>query len=248
LNFTHRRWAYQNLYKGRNISRADKRGERSDGGGKKGGYVVGYGALAVYRSASSDPRSDRIEFAPLNKKTQIELIKMARASIDFYLKHHNMPQFEPTSDVMLEKRGVFVTLTENGYLRGCIGHHESNVPLYKLVPQMAVAAGFQDPRFPPLQPQEMGNIKIKVSVYLTNVYKIESIDEFEMGVHGIIMRKGRHAATYLPEVPVEAGWKTVDEEMTHLCQKAGLPSDGWKNGAEFWLYRTQVFDESILLH
>jgi len=95
----------------------------------------------------------------------------------------------------------------------------------------------------PLRSEELGKIKIKVSVYLTNVYRINSLDEFKMGEHGIIMIKNGRGATYLPEVPLEAGWKTVREEMESLCQKAGLPRDGWKEGAEFHVYRTQVFGE-----
>ena len=110
----------------------------------------------------------------------------------------------------------------------------------------AVAAAFDDPRFPPLRPEELGRIKIKISVYLTNVYKIDSLDEFEMGKHGIIMMKNGRGATYLPEVPAEAGWKSVEEEMQSLCMKAGLSTNSWRSGAEFWVYRTQVFDESIL--
>ena len=132
-------------------------------------------------------------------------------------------------------------------LRGCIGHHESDLPLYKLLPQMAVAAAFGDPRFPPLQSNELDHINIKISVYLTNVYQIADLTEFEMGVHGIIMRHGRHTATYLPEVPIEAGWTTVEQEMESLSKKAGLHRDAWKNDTEFWVYRTQVFDEKGLL-
>ncbi|GAF71771.1 unnamed protein product, partial [marine sediment metagenome] len=61
--------------------------------------------------------------------------------------------------------------------------------------------------------------------------------------HGIIMMKGGRGATYLPEVPVEAGWTTVEEEMEHLCRKAGLPRGAWREGADFYVYRTQVFGE-----
>lgn len=212
--------------------------------GKREGYVVGYGAVAVF--AEKNGVADHVEYEPLPLSVQKDFLKMARKSIEQYLTKHKLPRFKPTCEEMKEKRGVFVTITENGMLRGCIGHHESDEPLYKLVPQMALAAAFEDPRFPPLQKSELNKIKIKVSVYLTNVYKIKSLDEFKMGEDGIIMRKNGHAATYLPEVPTEAGWTSVEEEMKSLCRKAGLPQDAWKTGAEFWIYRTQVFDESIL--
>jgi len=229
---------------GANKAKLVARTNSGDVTGQKDGYIVGYGAVAVF--AQGEPRSERIEFQPLDVNVQRELLRMARQAIKEYLNSGKIPRFQPTCATMKEKRGVFVTLTENGELRGCIGYHENDRPLYELVPDRAVAAAFDDPRFPPLRPEELGRIKIKISVYLTNVYKIDSLDEFEMGKHGIIMMKNGRGATYLPEVPVEAGWKTVEEEMHSLCMKAGLPTNAWRSGAEFWVYRTQVFDESIL--
>jgi len=223
-----------------------KRTNSNDAIGRQGGYVVGYGAVAVFDSRGHAAESGHQTYSPLNESAQRELLRMARLSIERYMKNKKIPGFDPKFDVLKERRGVFVTINERGQLRGCIGQHESDLPLYKLVPQMAVAAAFGDPRFQPVSPAELDAIHIKVSVYLTNVYKIASLDEFRMGVHGIILRKGGRAATYLPEVPTEVGWKTVDEEMASLCHKAGLPADAWKSGAEFWVYRTQVFDESLL--
>ncbi|MBN2356769.1 AmmeMemoRadiSam system protein B [candidate division KSB1 bacterium] len=210
--------------------------------GEKGGYVVGYGSIAY----SNSDGSGRKTFQPLEKNVQKELLRMARKSIEHYLKTRTRLSFQPTHEVMKEKRGVFVTITEGGMLRGCIGYHESDRPLYELVPDRAIAAAFEDPRFPPLRPDELDKILIKISVYLTNVYRINDIGEFEMGKHGIIIVKGGRGATYLPEVPQEAGWRTVEEEMESLCQKAGLPSGAWRDGAEFYVYRTQVFDEKML--
>ncbi|NLP12003.1 AmmeMemoRadiSam system protein B [bacterium] len=211
--------------------------------GQRGGYVVGYAAMAVKGGKRTMKNPHKIEYPPLDAAAQKQLIKMAREAIAYYLQHRSIPKTEPSLEVLKEKRGVFVTLTEGGTLRGCIGYHESDRPLYELVPDRAIAAAFEDPRFPPLRSHELDKIKIKVSVYLTNVYRIASLDEFQMGVHGIIMMKNGRGATYLPEVPLEAGWKTVEEEMESLCHKAGLPSDAWKQGAEFYVYKTQVFGE-----
>jgi len=211
--------------------------------GQKGGYVVGYGAVVVYVPTTASSSQGRIEYSPLDTTSQHQLLKIARSSIEYFLQHQKIPSYSSDLHELQEKRGVFVTLTKNSRLRGCIGHHESDLPLIELVPQMAVSAAFGDPRFAPLQVDELEEIQIKVSVYLTNVYKIDRIEEFQMGVHGIILHKQGRSATFLPEVPIEAGWESVEEEMTYLCQKAGLPSDGWKDGAEFWVYRTQIFAE-----
>jgi len=207
-------------------------------GDKRG--VVGYAACVAYKSGGA---MGRIQYSPLDEPAQKELLRMARAALESYARDGKTPKFKPRHEAFKERRGVFVTLTEHGQLRGCIGHHEADVPLHQLVPEMAIAAGFRDPRFPPVAERELDSIKVKVSVYLTNVYEIEDISQFEMGKHGIIMYKGGRAATYLPEVPIEAGWKTKEEELASLCLKAGLPPDAWKEGARFELYETQVFGE-----
>lgn len=224
---------------GANKARVINRTNSGDVTGRKSGYIVGYGAVVIYRS---DKAMGKIEFKPLDKQVQKELLKMARKAIEGYLDTGKIPKFEPKFEVMKEKRGVFVTITEHGMLRGCIGYHENDIPLYQLVPNRAVAAAFNDPRFPPLSKNELDDIKIKISVYLTNVYKIKDLSEFELGKHGIIMTKEGRGATFLPEVPIEAGW-TKEEEMVHLCLKAGLPADAWRHGAELYVYETQVFAE-----
>lgn len=209
--------------------------------GRRRGYIVGYGSVVLYRGAGA---MEKTEFEPLDEGTQRELLRMAREAIAGYLKTGRAPEFEPTREILREKRGVFVTLTEHGRLRGCIGYHGNDIPLYKLVPSRAIAAAFEDRRFPPLAEEEFGALHIKVSVYLDRMHEIESIDEFQLGKHGIIMIKGDRGATFLPEVPIEAGW-SKDEELRQLCRKAGLPSNGWKD-ATFYVYTTQVFEEQRL--
>ncbi len=212
--------------------------------GTRGGYVVGYGAVVV--SGKRSESSPRREFEPLTLEEQKTLLKLARQTLVDHFKGKRSGAIADAGGHLNEHRGVFVTLTQNGALRGCIGRHEADVPLIRLVPEMTLAAAFEDPRFEPLRAEELDRTKIKISVYLTNVYRIHDLSEFKMGEHGIILKKGGRAATYLPEVPLEAGWKTVEEEMVSLCRKAGLAPDAWKSGAEFWVYKTQVFDESLL--
>jgi AmmeMemoRadiSam system protein B/AmmeMemoRadiSam system protein A len=227
---------------GANEAKLVARTNSGDVTGVKNGYIVGYGSIVVYKQDKSNP-SKRIEYQKLGQKEQDELLKMARQAITEYLQTGRIPRFKPKYKTLEESRGVFVTITKDGTLRGCIGYHGFDRPLYDLVPDRAVQAAFNDPRFMPLRKDELDRIKIKISVYVTNVYEINDISEFEMGRQGIIMTKGNRGATYLPEVPVEAGWKTKQEELESLCQKAGLPKDAWKNGAQFWVYETQVFEE-----
>lgn len=139
------------------------------------------------------------------------------------------------------KCGVFVTLTENGRLRGCIGSFENNLPLVDLVKKMAVEAAFEDPRFLPLQQSELENIKIEISV-LTPLQRIQSIDDFVLHRDGIFIKKGDRTGTFLPQVADETMW-TKEEFLGHCSQdKAGIGWNGWKE-AELYTYRALIFHE-----
>ncbi len=124
--------------------------------------------------------------------------------------------------------GAFVTLRKNGNLRGCIGYTVSSDPLEITLQDAARSAAFQDPRFPPLQKEELDQIDLEISL-LTPPEKIASPEELEMGVHGAMIRSGFSSGLFLPQVAAEQGWN-LQQFMTHLCLKAGLPQDYWKAG------------------
>lgn len=137
------------------------------------------------------------------------------------------------------KVGVFVTLTEHGRLRGCIGHFGEDVPLGKITNAMARAAAFEDPRFPPLREDELKDISIEISV-LTPLKRIRDISEFQYGRQGIYMRKGRRSGTFLPQVADEVSW-TKEEFLGHCARdKAGIGWDGWRT-AELYTYEAIRF-------
>jgi AmmeMemoRadiSam system protein A len=129
----------------------------------------------------------------------------------------------------------------DGDLRGCIGRFDATEPLYKVVQQMAIAASTQDSRFPEVTPAEFKEIDIEISV-LTPMRKISSIDEFQLGKHGIYMKKGFSSGTFLPQVATETGW-TKEEFLGHCAQdKAHIGWNGWKD-AELYVYEAYVFGE-----
>jgi hypothetical protein len=196
--------------------------------------VVGYSAIAFVR-ADSESKS-------LSSEARSELFQIAREAIRGYLETGKIPDVHSDLPELGANTGAFVTLYKNGQLRGCIGRHAATTPLYRTVADMAVAAAFQDHRFPPLSLDELDHVEIKISVYTMPVTKVDSPFDIELGVHGIIFRKGRFQSTYLPEVPVEQGW-SLEETLSHLCRKAGLGPDDWKEGAEFLVYETEVFGE-----
>lgn len=209
--------------------------------------VVGYGA-AVFttKESKSNMREGgvKLEEIPFNPEEKKELFKIARQSIQAALKRKELPVFQVESEHLKEKRGAFVTLTNRGQLRGCVGRFDASLPLYKVVSQMAEAAAIHDTRFmfDPVTLHELDDLDIKISI-LSPLKKIESIDDIEIGKHGIWIKQGNHSGTYLPEVATELGWNK-EEFLSHCCmEKAHLHPDAWKAGAEIYIYSSQVLDE-----
>jgi AmmeMemoRadiSam system protein A len=209
--------------------------------------VVGYGAAVFYHEQvgrSNNKGGSTVEEIAFTEEEKKKLFQIARAHIQAALSGERPPEFHVTEPNLLLKRGVFVTLTNHGRLRGCIGHFEPDLPLYEIVAQMAVMSATEDARFfhDPITKEELDDIDIKISI-LSPLKKIDSIDEIEIGKHGIWVRWGRQSGTYLPEVAVEMGWNR-EEFLEHCCvEKAGLPRDAWKKGAEIYIYSSQVLKE-----
>jgi hypothetical protein len=129
-------------------------------------------------------------------------------------------------------------------LRGCIGRFDASAPLYRVVQEMAVAAATEDHRFPQVEPAEVSELEIEISV-LTPLRRISSIEEIKMGRHGIYVKKGSRSGTFLPQVAGATGW-SKEEFLGHCAQeKAGIGWDGWKN-AEIYVYEAFVFSEDDL--
>ncbi len=169
------------------------------------------------------------------------IVKRLSATSDTYtLEFESTPALERAATL---RRGAFVTLTGGGSLRGCIGHIVSDEPLIQLVPAMAIAAATQDPRFPPVTPEEIDLLEIEVSV-LTPPAPIEDLAKVEVGRHGLIARKGARTGLLLPQVPGDQGWDR-EQFIAYTCMKAGLQPDAWKDGSvAFEAFEAQVFSEA----
>lgn len=143
-----------------------------------------------------------------------------------------------------EKMATFVTLKIGGELRGCIGTLVPEEELYLSVHRNAIRAALEDFRFNPVQPNELKNITISVSI-LSPLRHIKGLEEFKIGEHGIILSKAGRRAVFLPEVATEQGWD-VATTLTHLSLKAGLPADAWKHGASFMVFESVVLSTEEL--
>jgi len=202
------------------------------------GRVVGYNAIAV----SLNGNKNRAEFS-LTEKEKKELLAIARSTVEQVVTHGKPPDIseQALSPVLRTNCGAFVTLKKHGDLRGCIGRFDASEPLYQVVQDMAIASSTQDTRFTPVEPKEIPDLVIEISV-LTPMRRIHSIDDFQLGKQGIYMRKGYRSGTFLPQVATETGW-TKEEFFGHCAQdKAGIGWDGWKE-ADLFVYEALVFGE-----
>lgn len=202
--------------------------------------VVGYHAIAVLAAEKNVTTTSAMSFTERDKEL---LLMLARRTIDAELSGNIWPDLQASdiSSSLAVPCGAFVTLRLAGDLRGCIGTFVSDDPLHKVVQQMAAAAAFEDRRFMPLSKAELSHVEIEISV-LTPLERIYSADEIQLGVHGIYIRKGDRAGTFLPQVAIEAGW-SKDEFLGHCSRdKARIGWEGWKE-AELYTFRAIVFHE-----
>jgi AmmeMemoRadiSam system protein B/AmmeMemoRadiSam system protein A len=194
--------------------------------------VVGYLSAVLYSTL------DLPSFS-LNYKEKAELLQIARSAVDLFVKENKRLDIQPQNPSLLTKKGVFVTLKKQGYLRGCVGFFEPIFPLYEAVIQAAIYAASKDVRFPPVAPGELGKIKIEISI-LSPFKKIDNPRLVEVGKHGLMISQGANKGLLLPQVPVENHWsRTTFLQMA--CQKAGLPDNAWKTGADVFIFEAEVF-------
>lgn len=168
------------------------------------------------------------------------LLAIARETISARLEGRR-PLLPAPTEALRARSGAFVTLHASGRLRGCIGRMRGDEPLAITVQHMALAAAFEDPRFPPLSRPEFDTIRIEVSV-LSPFEPIEP-SAVRVGVHGLYVTRGYHSGVFLPQVPGEQGWG-LDEYLTNLCRKAGIPEDSiGREGTELFSFTAEVFGE-----
>jgi AmmeMemoRadiSam system protein A len=178
----------------------------------------------------------------LNAADKQLLLEVARDSIAARLKGKAATPVKVSSPVLEECRGAFVSLHRQGQLRGCIGYIDAVKPLLQTVMEMGPAAAFQDPRFRPLQADELADLEIEISV-LTPMRLVKSTDEIEVGQHGLYIVKGLNRGLLLPQVATQCHWdrRTFLEQT---CNKAGLPPNAWKDpDTQIFIFRAEIFND-----
>ena len=182
----------------------------------------------------------------LSKDSRKKLLEIARESITARLENRQL-EAGKAAEELKKSRATFVTLTKNEELRGCIGSLEAHQSIIKDISQNAISAAFADPRFPPLSPKELAEIKIEISI-LTPPQNLEYSDtedlltKLRIGIDGVILSSGWNSATFLPQV-----WEDLpkkEEFLESLCIKAGLPFNAWQSGKiKIQTYEVENFKE-----
>ncbi len=179
-------------------------------------------------------------FPKLSEQDKKRLLRLARETVEAVARGLNPPVPESLSDY--EPFGVFVTIKrKTGELRGCIGTFRQ-APLEVMVQESALSAAFQDPRFPPVTAEELDDLTYEISI-LSPLEPVSSVDEIEVGRHGLVVERGWHRGLLLPQVATEWHW---DREtfLEQTCLKAGLPPDCYRDPAtRVYRFEALVFGE-----
>jgi AmmeMemoRadiSam system protein B/AmmeMemoRadiSam system protein A len=226
----------------------------SNSGDTAGGRsrVVGYTAVAFF---GDQPMENQLDSnADFTEEQGQLLVKLARHTILDNLGRKIVATesdrlVDPPRDAKFQSHcGTFVTLKIHGQLRGCIGNLTSTETVWDGIKRNAINAAFHDPRFSPLTDKEFDQAEIEVSI-LTEPRPLaynngqDLIQKLRINVDGVIIRQGGASATFLPQV-----WEQLpqpEQFLSHLCTKAGLPSDAWKNSElEVLTYQVQYFEEN----
>lgn len=180
---------------------------------------------------------------------QALLLRLARHAIAAQLGDDVAVPAETDSELLQARRGVFVTLTMAGKLRGCIGTLANDVPLIESIPDCARGAAFRDPRFAPVTPAELSDLCVEISILtepqpLVVLGRDQLLAELRPGIDGLILKEDTRRSTFLPQV-----WEQLPQPeafVSHLLRKAGLPADYWSERLRCSRYQCIKFSEADL--
>jgi len=180
--------------------------------------------------------------SPLSESEQLQLLESARQALEAGVRGIERMLDGAPAGSLSECRGAFVTLHKHGRLRGCVGFIEALTPLYQTVRDCAVAAALRDPRFEPVRPHELAELRLEISVLSPLVDILP--EEIDVGRHGLLISEGAWRGLLLPQVALEWNWDR-EQFLRATCEKAGLPAEAWRRGARIQAFTAQVFGEGV---
>jgi uncharacterized protein, PH0010 family len=175
--------------------------------------------------------------------SKLKLLNVARQSLNNFLKNGDQIQFPTDTLELKEKRAVFVTLrkSSNRNLLGCTGQSKPQYPLIEAVAKTVISSAVNDSRFPSLKINELQDVLIEINV-LSNL-ALSKPENVEIGKHGLVIKKGKQRALFLPQVAISNGWdlRIFFEE---LCLKADLPKGYWLDSkAKIYVFESEFWGE-----
>jgi len=202
--------------------------------------VVGYLAAALTRVDGRPPAGQ--SGLDLTREEEELALHLVRTSIAAALQRRKTPEIPSLPEIFSKPAAVFVTLHKAGRLRGCIGSIQARDSLDTSIRASAVNAAFQDPRFPPVEEEELEHLSCEISI-LSPFRLIRRPDEISVGRDGLMIRQHLRRGLLLPQVAVEQDWDAVTF-LGQTCRKAGLPIDTWRDpSALIYAFSARVIEE-----
>lgn len=202
--------------------------------------VVGYGAAVFVKAAKAHAEEQKFS---LTEEEKTKLLTLARNSVEHAVREQR--RYEPdavTEEALNRESGAFVTITENGALRGCIGYTDPVEPLYQTVRDTATLAAFRDPRFTPVTLEELPKLAYEISV-LSPLRRVQDVHQIHIGEHGLLMRNADREGLLLPQVATEQHWDAT-KFLEQTCVKAGMEPQCWKEeDTDIFSFTALVFGE-----
>lgn len=179
----------------------------------------------------------------LTREQGTALLDIARRAIRDRVTGHRREWFLIHDAALQVPAGVFVTITRDRDLRGCIGYVDPIKPLDEAVAYCAASAATADPRFPPVTGDDLPHLRVEVSV-LSPLQTIPDPEAIRVGTHGVFISQAARHGLLLPQVATKFGW---DREtfLRQTCLKAGLPDDAWKHGAAIQIFTVDHFTDDV---
>jgi AmmeMemoRadiSam system protein B/AmmeMemoRadiSam system protein A len=203
--------------------------------------VVGYGAVALIQDGGRSQETSRFSLTSAEKRQLLEIARKSVESVVRDNKVYELPANLPAS--LMQDRGAFVTLAENGELRGCIGYTSAIQPLAQTVRDVAAFAALRDPRFRPVTANELPRLRYEVSV-LSPLRRVADTSQIKVGEDGLMIVKGNSRGLLLPQVAPEQHWDR-NTFLDNTAMKAGLPAKAWRDeDADVFSFTAVVFGEA----
>jgi len=184
--------------------------------------------------------------SPLTDDERQFLLRWARRSLEAAVCGNARGEEKPLPTAVPGRldvpAGAFVSLHKKGQLRGCIGYVHATCSLCRTVMDAAAAAASRDPRFPPVQPAELPDLDLEISVL--SPFRAVRPEEIQVGTHGLLITQDHHQGLLLPQVASEHQWDR-GKFLEETCRKAGLAPDAWRRDATIEAFTADVFGEEL---